>query len=319
MAKTSTMDILTTTQKQNKKWRTLKRFFPVYLMALPGLIYLFINNYMPLPGLVLAFKNYNARDGIWGSVWAGLSNFKYLFATKDAFIITRNTIGYNLIFIIMNMVCAIAVAIILSEITSKAKKFYQSVILLPHLISAVIISYLVFAFLSTENGFINNTILKSLGLEGVSWYTEKKYWPFILTIVNIWKTVGYSCIIYLATIIGFDKGYYEAASIDGATKWKQITKVTIPLLKPTIIMLTLMSIGRIFYSDFGLFYQVPRNTGALYSVTNTIDTYVYRGLLELGDITMSAAAGVYQSIVGFILVLSANLYIRRIDSDSALF
>jgi len=319
MAETTGALGLTAAQVKSKKMKSLKRFIPIYVMALPGLVYLFINNYMPLPGLVLAFKNYNVKGGIWGSPWAGLSNFKYLFATQDAFIITRNTICYNLTFIVINTFCAIAVAIILSEITSKAKKFYQSAILLPHLISAVIISYLVYAFLSTENGFINNAILKPLGQEFISWYTEKKYWPFILVIVNIWKSVGYSCIIYLSTIVGFDKGYYEAAAIDGATKWQQITRITIPLLKPTIIMLVLMSVGRIFYSDFGLFYQVPRNSGALYSVTNTIDTYVYRGLLELGDITMSAAAGFYQSLVGFVLVLSANLFVRKIDRDSALF
>jgi len=288
-------------------------------MAVPGMLYLFINNYMPLPGLVLAFKNYNARKGIWGSDWAGLNNFKYLFATQDAFIITRNTILYNLTFIVVNTMMAIAVAIILSELRTRGKKFYQSAILLPFLISSVIIGYLVFAFLSTENGFINNSILAPLGLERISWYIEKKYWPFILVLVNTWKNIGYNCIIYLSTIVGFDKGYYEAASIDGASKWKQITKITIPLLRPTIIMLVLMSIGRIFYSDFGLFYQVPQNSGALYSVTNTIDTYVYRGLLELGDITMSAAAGVYQSLVGFILVLGANLLVRKMDPENALF
>lgn len=302
-----------------KKRPAWKRFFPVYLMALPGLAYLFINNYMPLPGLVLAFKNYSARKGIYGSDWVGLKNFKYLFATDDAFIITRNTLCYNIVFIIVNTVCAIAVAIILSELTSKAKKFYQSAILLPYLISAVIVSYLVFGFLSTENGFINNTILGFFGKEGISWYTEKKYWPFILVFVSTWKGIGYNCIIYLSTILGFDRAYYEAAAIDGATKWQQITKITLPMLKPTIIMLTLMSIGRIFYSDFGLFYQVPQNSGALLSVTNTIDTYVYRGLLELGDISMSSAAGVYQSLVGFVLVLTANLVVRKIDPESALF
>lgn len=306
-----------TTKKKKKV--NIKRYLPIYIMALPGLIYLFINNYMPLPGLVLAFKNYNARKGIFGSDWAGLSNFKYLFATQDAFIITRNTICYNVVFIIINTILSIAVAIILSELTCKAKKLYQSAILLPYLVSAVIVSYLVFGFLSTENGFINNTILSALGVDPISWYTEKKYWPYILVFVNAWKGVGYSCIIYLATILGFDRSYYEAAAIDGASKWKQITKITIPMLKPTIIMLTLMAIGRIFYSDFGLFYQVPQNSGPLLSVTNTIDTYVYRGLLELGDITMSAAAGLYQSVVGFILVLGANLVVRRIDKDSALF
>lgn len=302
-----------------KKRSKFKRFLPIYVMALPGLAYLFINNYMPLPGLVLAFKNYSARKGIFGSDWAGFSNFKYLFATEDAFIITRNTLCYNVVFIVVNMVTAIAVAIILSELTTKAKKFYQSAILLPYLISAVIVSYLVFAFLSTENGFINNTILAAFGKEGISWYTEKKYWPFILVLVNTWKGIGYNCIIYLSTILGFDRAYYEAAAIDGASKWQQITKITLPMLKPTIIMLVLMSVGRIFYSDFGLFYQVPQNSGPLFSVTNTIDTYVYRGLLELGDITMSAAAGLYQSVVGFVLVLSANLIVRRIDKDSALF
>lgn len=296
-----------------------KKCIPLYLMALPGLAYLFVNNYMPLPGIVLAFKNFNARKGIFGSDWAGFNNFKYLFHTQDAWVITRNTILYNIVFIILNTVCAIAVAIILAELTSKVKKFYQSAILLPFLISAVIVSYLVFAFLSTENGFINNSILEPLGIEGISWYTEKIYWPFILVLVSLWKAIGYNCIIYLSTIVGFDKGYYEAAAIDGATKWQQIKKITIPLLKPTIVMLTLMAIGRIFYSDFGLFYQVPQNSGPLFSVTNTIDTYVYRGLLELGDITMSAAAGLYQSFVGFALVLSANMLVRKYDSDSALF
>jgi putative aldouronate transport system permease protein len=307
------------THKKNKNLAQFKRCLPLYFMALPGLIYLFINNYMPLPGLVLAFKKFNARKGIFGSDWVGLTNFKYLFTTQDAFIITRNTILYNVAFIIINTVCAIAVAIILAELTSKVKKFYQSAILLPFLISAVIISYLVFAFLSTENGFINNSILKPLGIDGISWYTEKKYWPFILILVNTWKTIGYNCIIYLSTIIGFDKAYYEAAAIDGASKWQQIKQITLPLLKPTIIMLTLLSIGRIFYSDFGLFYQVPQNSGALYSVTNTIDTYVYRGLLELSDIAMSSATGLYQSVVGFILVLSANLIVRKVDSENALF
>ncbi|MGB4659349.1 MAG: ABC transporter permease subunit [Mobilitalea sp.] len=315
----NTAATVNTPEKKRKKWVMIKKCIPLYLMALPGVLYLFINNYMPLPGLVLAFKNFNARKGIFGSPWAGFANFKYLFATQDAWIITRNTILYNVAFIILNTICAIAVAIILSEITSKAKKLYQSAILLPFLISAVIVSYLVFAFLSTENGFINNSILKPLGIEGISWYSEKKYWPFILLFVNTWKTIGYNCIIYLSTIIGFDKGYYEAAAIDGATKWQQIKRITLPLLKPTIVMLVLMSVGRIFYSDFGLFYQVPQNSGALYSVTNTIDTYVYRGLLELGDITMSSAAGLYQSVVGFVLVFTANLIVRKVDSENALF
>ena len=285
--------------------KRFKRYIPIYCLMLPGLLYLFINNY-------------NAGKGIYKSPWIGLKNFTYLFTTDDAWVITRNTIGYNLAFIVVNTVMAILVAIILSELTGKVKKFYQSAILLPNLISSVIIGYLVFAFFSVENGFINNSILKLFGKEAVSWYSEAKYWPFILIFVSAWKTVGYNCIIYLATLMGFDRSFYESAQIDGATKWQQIKYITLPLLKPTIIMLTLMAIGRIFYSDFGLFYQVPMNQGALYSTTNTIDTYVYRGLLQMGNISMSAAAGVYQSVVGFILVLAANLIVRRIDKDSAL-
>ena len=301
---------------KKKNW---KRFLPLYLMAFPGMLYLFINNYMPLPGLVLAFKKYNARKGIFGSKFVGFKNFKYLFATKDAFIITRNTILYNLAFIVVNTILAVFVAILLSEITSRWKKAYQSLILLPYMISMVIVSYLVFGFLSTDNGFINNSILKPLGIAPVAWYMEPKYWPFILIFVSAWKGVGYNCVIYLASILGIDRSIYESAAIDGASKCKQIFSITIPLLKPTIAMMTMLAIGRIFYSDFGLFYQVPQNSGALFTVTNTIDTYVYRGLIELGDMSMSSAAGLYQSLIGFILVLGSNYLARKIDPEYALF
>lgn len=309
------------TKRRNSK-RTLKlikRYIPVYLMALPAFVYLFINNYMPMPGLVLAFKKYSTKKGIWGSPWIGLKNFKYLFRTQDAWIITRNTLGYNVLFITFNVIVSVAIAIILSELTTKMKKVYQSTILLPHFLSTVIISYLVFAFLSAENGFLNNGIFPLLGIEPVSWYNEPKYWPFILVFVQTWRSVGYSCIVYLSTILGFDREIYEASAIDGASKWQQISKITLPLLKPTVIMMVLLAIGRIFYSDFGLFYQVPQRSGILLSVTQTIDTYVYRGLLERNDMPMATAAGVYQSIVGFILVMSANLIVRKIDPDSALF
>ena len=306
-------------KKDRKLKKRLIRYIPLYIMALPGLLYLFINNYMPLPGLVLAFKKYNAKKGIFGSANVGFKNFKYLFATKDAFVITRNTILYNVVFIIVNTVLAVFVAILLAEMTSKLKKTYQIIILLPFMISMVIVSYLVFGFLSNDNGFLNNTILKALGKEPVQWYMQKQYWPFILVFVNAWKVIGYNCIIYLSSILGIDRSIYESASIDGAGKWTQIAKITIPLLKPTIIMMTLLAVGRIFYSDFGLFYQVPQNQGALFSVTNTIDTYVYRGLLELGDMSMASAAGLYQSVVGFICILTANLIVRKLDPESALF
>ena len=251
----------------------------------------------------------------------GLNNFTYLFKTKDAFNITRNTLLYNITFIILGTIIAITIAILLNEIRHKLmKQVYQTIILLPYLISIVVVSYLVFALLSSETGFVNNTILKALGKEPISWYTEPKYWPYILVIVHVWKTFGYDCILYYATLVGIDHSYYEAAVIDGANRWNQILHVTLPSLLPTIITLTLMAIGKIFYSDFGLFYQVPMDSGPLLDVTSTIDTYVYRGLIRLNDIGMSSAAGFYQSVVGFILVLLANWAVKKVGGEeNALF
>lgn len=301
------------------RFTNIKRHLPVYIMLLPGVLYLLINNYIPMLGMVIAFKKMNFAKGILGSDWAGLSNFKYLFKTPDAFRITRNTIGYNAAFIVVNLVVAVMIALFLSEIKSKrGQKVFQTFILLPYLISMVIVSYLGYGFLSTSTGYINS-LLQKLGRQPVSFYTEPKYWPFILVFINCWKNAGYSSIIYLAAILGIDTALFEAAEIDGATKWQQIRHITIPLLKPTMITLTLMSIGRIFYSDFGLFYQVPMSSGALIDITNTIDTYVYRGLVTLGDISMSSAACVYQSLVGFVLVMAANAITRRFSRENSLF
>jgi len=300
--------------------KKLVRYWPMYIMLLPGFVYLVINNYIPMAGITVAFKQYNVRDGIYKSPNVGLKNFEFLFKTNDAWLITRNTILYNLAFIVLDAVLAIAVAIILNEIVSKkAKQFYQTVILIPFLISMVVVSYLVFAFLSNGNGFINNTVLPAFGMDAVDWYNQAKYWPFLLILVHVWKALGYNCILYYATICGIDNSLYEAAAVDGANRWQRIKNVTLPSIKSTIIILTLMNLGNIFRSDFGLFYQVPMNSGALLEATNTIDTYVYRGLMQTNNIGMSSAAGVYQSIVGCILVLTANLIVRRIDSDSSLF
>ena len=260
-----------------------KRWAPLYLMMAPGLIYLFINNYMPMAGLVVAFKNYNVVDGIFGSPWAGLSNFTYLF--NDAWTITRNTLLYNIVFIIINLILGIAFAIFICDIRSKAcKTIYQSAILLPFLMSIVIVSYITFAFFSGDNGMLNKTILPFFGKEAINWYSESKYWPVILVIVNTWKGVGYGCLIYISSISGIDPSFYEAAELDGASKWKQIRYITLPSIMPSVITLTLLNIGRIFYSDFGLFYQVTQNSGQLYDTTNVIDTYVYRALLQSGNI-----------------------------------
>ncbi len=300
--------------------RKLKRFWPFYIMMLPAVVYLFINNYIPMGGLVLAFKNYRVADGIFGSAWCGLDNFKFLFQTKDAWTITRNTLLYNVAFIILGNVCAIAVAIFLNDLrTKRLKKVYQTIILLPYFISIVVVAYLVNAFLAGDLGFINNHILEPLGLESIQFYSQQVYWPFILIFVFLWKNVGYYCILYLATLSGIDPNYYEAAQLDGASKWQQIKNITLPCLKPTMITLFIISVGKIFYSDFGLFYQVPMDSGMLYPVTQTIDTYVFIGLTASNNIGMSAAAGFYQSFVGFILVLFSNMIVRRIDKESAMF
>ncbi|MCZ8513183.1 ABC transporter permease subunit [Paenibacillus filicis] len=303
-----------------KRKSRAKKSGMLFLMMLPGIIYLVINNYLPMFGVVIAFKDFNYTKGIFGSDWIGFKNFEYLFKTSDAFVITRNTILYNGVFIVLNLFIAVGLAILLNEVKQRfLSRFYQSVILLPYLISMVIVGYLVFAVFSMDNGLLNKTILPMLGISGISWYSEAKYWPYILTIVHIWKSAGYLCVIYLAAIIGIDQEYYEAATIDGAGKWKQIKSITFPLLMPVVTVMTLLQIGRIFYSDFGLFYQVPLNTGALQSTTNVIDTYVYRALMTLGDIGMSSAAGLYQSFVGFLLVFISNYVVKKINRDNALF
>ena len=308
-----------TAAKRRKKRAQTKMTLTLFSMMIPGFIYLIINNYIPMAGLVIAFKRYNYGKGIWGSPWAGLSNFTYLFKTQDAFNIIRNTIGYNLTFIILGNLIAVTVAIMLNFLRGTMnKKIYQTVILIPYLISMVVVSYIVFGFLSQENGYLNKVLL-SLGLKPVSWYTTSKYWPIILTIVNLWKGFGYNSILYYATVIGIDYTLYEAATVDGANRWRQIWHVTLPGLRGTIITMVLLAIGRMFYSDFGLFYQVPMRSGLISSVTDTIDVFVYKGLTQLNDVGRASAAGFLQSVLGFVLVLTANMIVRKIDEENALF
>ena len=307
-------------KKTGSVWRKIKFGIPLYTMMIPGFIYLFINNYLPMAGLVVAFKQYDARKGIFGSDFIGFQNFKYLFATKDALVITRNTLLYNAAFIVLNTVLSIFIAILLSELFSiGARKLYQSVILLPFLISTVIAGYIVYGFLSADSGFINKSVLPLLGIDDISWYNEPKYWPVVITFVYIWKNVGYNCIIYLSAIIGIDRQYYEAAALEGAGKIRQIFSITLPMIKSVTIMLILLAIGRIFYADFGLFYQVPMDSGALYNVTNTIDTYVYRSMMVLNNISSASAASAFQSVCGFLLVFTVNMIVRKLDRDNALF
>ncbi len=290
------------------------------IIASPGIAYLLINSYLPMFGVFLAFKDFNYFKGIFGSDWNGFDNFTFLFKTRDAWIMTRNTIAYNAFFIALGTVMAIFTAILMSELGKRFRiKYFQSALLLPNLLSWVVIGYIGYAFLNADTGFINNTLYKNIGLQPISWYSTPGPWPFILTLVYLWKSLGINSVIYMASISGIDPGIFEAAQLDGASKTQQITHITIPMLKPTVIILTLMAIGRMFYSDFGLFYQVPQNSGRLFEVTQTIDTYVYRGLMERNDVGMSAAAALYQSVVGFILVLGANSLVRVYNPENALF
>ncbi len=304
---------------KNRIGRKLKRYWPLYVMLLPGAVYLIINNYLPMFGLMIAFKKVNYEVGIFRSDWVGLSNFKFIFATNDAFVMFRNTFLYNLAFIILGNSFALIVAIALDTVRKRfLKNTAQVIILLPYLLSMVIVTYVVFAFLSPGNGFVNNSLLAPLGMDPVEWYNDPRPWPVILTIVYLWMNFGYTSILYYSTLIGIDKSLYEAAVMDGAGVLKQITYVTLPCMKNTMIIMIILAVGRICYTDFGLFYQVPMHSGMLYSTTQTIDTFVYRALLEQNSIGRSAAAGFLQSVLGFILVMAANALVSRFDKESAL-
>ncbi|MFC5631160.1 MULTISPECIES: ABC transporter permease [Streptococcus] len=310
--------------KTKKRWQELKRNLIFLLMVLPGAIWLILFFYIPVLGNVVAFKDYRHTgngfvDSLMKSKWIGVDNFKFLFNSSDAYIITRNTLLYNLGFIILGLILAVGIAIVFSEMRSRQLvKIYQTTMLFPYFLSWVIISFFVYAFLSPDKGLVNQ-MLHGLGLNPINWYSDKTYWPFILIFLGIWKGLGYNSVIYYASIMGINPSYYEAAIVDGATKWQRIKHVTIPQLVPLITILTILAVGNIFRADFGLFYQTTKNSGALYDVTLVLDTYVYNGISGAGDIGMASAAGLYQSIVGCFLVVTTNLIVRRFDKESALF
>jgi putative aldouronate transport system permease protein len=304
--------------------KEIRHHWPLFVMLSPGLVILLINNYIPMFGIIIAFKDYryygNFITNLIKSEWVGLANFKFFFATPYAFNITFNTIAYNLVFIFLGLVIPISFALALNELRNKRlAKIYQSFLFLPYFLSWIIVSYLAYSLFSIEHGYINVSILAPLGIEPVRWYFEPVYWPFILTFFQVWKYTGYNAVVYLAAISGIDSEYYEAAAIDGATKWQQIKHITLPLLQPIMVIMTLFAVGRIFNADFGLFYNVPRNSGALHTVTDVIDTYVYKTLRDTNNLGMAAAAGAYQAVIGSITVFIANFVVRKIDRDKALF
>lgn len=313
----SQYDGLLAQKKKLRRRAEIRKTVPLFLMMLPGLVYLFCNNYLPMFGILIAFKKVNFSIGILQSPWVAFQNFEFLFKTKDAWTMIRNTVCYNVVFITLGLVISVTIAIMMAEISSrKIAKVIQPIICFPSMVSAVILSFLVYGFLSNTYGFLNTTVLKD---SPINWYASAQYWPFILTIVHFWQSSGQSSIIYMASIGGIDKGLYESARLDGANKMQQIWNITLPMLRPMIILMTLMSIGRIFNSDFGLFYQVPLGQGLLTSTTQTIDTYVYRALMELNNVGMSSAASVFQAIIGFLLVVVSNAIVRKVDNENALF
>lgn len=293
------------------------------LLSMPGAVWFIIFAYLPLFGILVAFKKFRLSGGFISSLinseFVGFDNFKFLFSSGDAFVIVRNTVLYNFVFIILGVVLPVIVALLLNELRNKGMaKIYQSSMFLPYFLSWVVVSYCLFAFLNPEKGYVNS-VLQRFGHEGISWYTEKKYWPFIIIFMSQWKGVGYNTVVYLASICGIDKTYYEAAVLDGATKWQQIKYITLPLLKPVITILLIMAIGGIFKADFGLFFQIPKDSGPLYPVTNVLDTYIFRALKTNGEIGMSSAAALFQSTVGFVLIMIANKIVSKVDSENALF
>lgn len=296
--------------------KKLWRFRALILMALPGFLILFFFDYMVMGGLVLAFKDFDYRLGILNSPWSGLDNFKFLIASRSTFFtITRNTLMYYVIFTVTGMILEISLAIAMDQLVFKrVGKVMQSIFVIPVFISFTAVQFIVYAFLSPDMGMINHLF----GLS-VRWYLEAKYWPVILTIVKLWSSTGYGAVLYMSVLAGIDPGLYEAAQMDGAGKWQQIWHITLPLLKPMVTIMLLLSVGGIMHSDTGLFYQVTRNSGSLYNTTQVLDSYILNAVFHNADFGFTAAASFFQSVVGAMLILLANAAVRRINPDDSLF
>ena len=305
-----------------KKSRFFKKEdIALYLMALPVTIFLIIFAYIPMLGLVMAFQNLDVSRGVFGSPFVGFRNFEFLFRTTDAYIITRNTILYNLAYITVNMFLAVTLSLLLSSLRSKnSTKVLQTVYMMPYFLSWAVVQIAVFAFLDRNRGLVNNTLELITGTRQLTnWYQNLRLWPPLLVGINAWKGVGFQTVLYLAVISGISSEYYEAAMIDGAGKLKQALYITIPHLRFIISISLIMAMGGIIRGDFGLHFTVTRDTGLLYPVVDIIDTYIFRGLTRLHNVGMSTAAGLYQSVVGFVMILAANWVVTKIDPDSAMF
>lgn len=302
-----------------------KRFFrkddaALYVMAAPTILFLIIFCYIPMAGLVMAFQEFNIQAGVLNSPFVGLRNFEYLFTSSDAWVITRNTICYNVVFLLVNTSLAVIMALLLSELRSRrTAKVLQTIYMLPYFLSWTVVAIVLQAFLDRQNGLVNK-IIQALGGSGrTDWYKQREIWPVLLVGLNAWKGVGYSTVLYLAVISGISHDYYEAAVLDGATKFQQARYITVPHLRMVLCISIILAMGSVFRADFGLFYSVTRDSGRLYPVTDVIDTYIYRGLTQLSNVGMSTAAGLYQSLVGLVMVVITNKIVTKIDPDSAMF
>ena len=291
----------------------------LFSMCIPGLILIFFFAYLPMFGLVLAFKNYKFSEGIFGSAWVGLKNFEFFFKSSTLDRLLRNTLGLNLLFLVGNTLVTVLLALLLYEVNNRhAIKLFQTIIFLPFIVSWVAASYALYANIADINGIFNG-ILTAMGQESVSWYTTPKWWPCILLICYLWKNMGYGIIIYYGNLLSIDKAYFEAAELDGATRWQIMWKISYPFIKPVVLMFFILSLGRVFSADFGMFYYLTKNSTLLYSVTDVIDTYVYRALRVTGDVGMSTAIGLCQSVVGFAVLLLANQISKKVNGEGALF
>ena len=307
-------------RKHAKKYsqKAYRESISMGLLALPGIIYLIIFNYLPLAGLVIAFKNFKPLKGIWGSDWVGFKNFEFFFTAQDAVRTVRNTLLYNVAWLIIGTFCAVGLALMFYHVKSgKALKFYNTVMMMPKFLSAVILSFVAEMFLSYRFGYINQAI-RAVGGTPVDWYRVVGAWPFILTIVQIWSTVAVSSMIYYASLMSMDEGLLDAAKIDGANKRQQIWHVMIPHLLPIIMVQNILNLGHAFNAGLDLFYQVPKDIGLLYPTTDVISTYTLRAL-QSGNLARSAAVGLFQSVAGFILVVTTNAIIRKVSPENKIF
>lgn len=290
-----------------------------YLLALPGLLYIFVFSYLTYPYFAIAFQRYNFRLGVFRSPWVGLENFRFFLESNQIAVITYNTLRLNALFIVFPTLLAVVLALLLNEVRSKRfAKITQSIYLLPHFLSWVVVSYMIYNLFATRLGIVNQ-VLSSLGIDTVNWYAEAGPWPAILTGMRIWKFAGMNTVVFLAAITGLDEQLFEAATIDGATRPKQIWYITIPLLMPTVVILTLLQVGRIFYGDYAMIYSIVRDNGVLFPTTDVIDTYVFRALRKIGDPSWAMAVGLYQAILGFLFVAGSNWAARRLFPEGAIY